>query len=145
MNWKKFRSQLAAEARDYRAALKEFRDNLRYIEGWITLALVVATILMLIAWAFASLGFNPPSEHVERFMYRFGLWSCRPISNFNGIIVIVDAMLLVFLIAVSLGSVLNQMARVKQGLPRSPGELTFLIFLMLVVGIGGIIYMRLIC
>lgn len=145
MNWKNFRRQLAAEARDYLAALREFRDNLRYLEGWITLALVVTTILMLVAWAFASMGFNPPSDHVGQFMYRFGLRSCRPISNFNGVIVIVDAMLLVFLIAVTLGSVLNQMTRVKQGLPRSPGESTFLILLMLAVGVGGIVYMRWIC
>jgi hypothetical protein len=145
MNWKNFRSQLAAEARDYLAALRDLRDNLRYLEGWITLALVAATILMLIAWALASLGFNPPSEHVGQFMHRFGLWSCRPISNFNGVIVIVDAMLLVFLIAVTLGSVLNQMERVKQGQPRNPGELIFLILLMLVVGVGGIVYMRWIC
>lgn len=145
MNWKSLRRQLADEARDYRAALREFKDNFRYLEGWITLALVAATIMMLIAWAFASLGFNPPSDSVGQFMHRFGLWSCRPISNFNGVIVIVDAMLLVFLIAVTLGSVLNQMERVKQGLPRNPGELIFLILLMLAVGVGGIVYMRWIC
>lgn len=145
MKWKDFRRQIAAEARDYLAALRELRDNLRYLEGWITLALVVATLLMLVAWVFASLGFNPPSDHVGQFMHRFGLWSCRPISNVNGVIVIVDAMLLVFLIALTLGSVLNQMDRVKKGQPRNPGELIFLTLLMLAVGVGGIVYMRWIC
>jgi TRAP-type C4-dicarboxylate transport system permease small subunit len=145
MKWKNFRRQLAAEVRDYLAALRELRDNFRYLEGWITLALLAATVLMLVAWAISSLGFNPPSDDVAQVMYRFGLRSCRSISNFSGVIVIVDAMLLVFLIALTLGSVLNQMERVKQGLPRNPGELIFLTVLMLVVGVGGIVYMRWIC
>jgi hypothetical protein len=145
MKWKNLRRQLVSEAQDYLAALRELRDNLRYLEGWITLALLAAVLLMLVAWALASLGFNPPSDDMGQFMHRFGLWSCRPISNFSGVIVIVDAILLVFLIAVTLGSVLNQMERVKQGLPRNPGELIFLILLMLVVGVGGIVYMRWIC
>lgn len=145
MNWEKFRSQLASEARDYLADLRDIRDSLKYVEGWIALGLVVAAILMVIAWGLVTLGFNPANEHVAAFMYRLGLHSCRPISNFNGVIVIVDTLLLVFLTTTTLGSVINQMDRVKRGLPRSPRELIFYACLMLAVGVGGIIHMRWIC
>lgn len=145
MNWEKFRRQLASEARDYLADLRDIRDSLKYVEGWIALGLVAAAVLMVIAWGLVTLGFNPANEHVASFMYRLGLRSCRPISNFNGVIVIVDTLLLVFLTTTTLGSVINQMDRVKRGLPRNPRELIFYACLMLVVGVGGIIYMRWIC
>jgi len=145
VNWEDFKSQLAREARDYLADLRDIRDGLKYLEGWIALALVVAAIAMMIAWTLVTLGFNPPNEHIAGFMYKFGLRSCRPINNFNGVIVIVDAMLLAFLIMITFGSVINQMDRVKRGLPRSPRELIFYASLMLVVGVGGIIFMRWIC
>lgn len=145
MNWEKLRRQLAREAQDYLADLRDIRASLQYLEGWIALGLVAATILMMIAWALVTLGFNPPNEHVARFMYKFGLHSCRPISNLNGVIVIVDTMLLVFLITITLGSVINQMDRVKRGLPRNPRELILSAALTLLVGVGGILYMRWIC
>lgn len=145
MNWEKLRSELGQEVREYLSDLRDIRDSLKYMEGWIALGLVAAAILMTIAWALVTLGFNPPNEHVASFMYKFGLRTCRPISNFNGVIVIVDTMLLVFLTTMTLGSVINQMDRVKRGLPRNPRELIFSASLMLIVGVGGIIYMSWIC
>jgi len=145
VNWENLRRQLASEARDYLADLRDIRDSLKFLEGWIVLALVVAAILMMIAWTLVTLGFNPPNEHVASVMYKLGLHSCRPISNLNGVIVIVDTLLLVFLTAVTLGSVMNQMARVKSGRPRDARELIYYTSLMLVVGVGGIIFMRWIC
>lgn len=145
MNLKNLRQQLAREAHEYLADLRDIRDGLRYLEGWIALGLVVVAILIVIEWALVTLGFNPPNEHVSRFMYRFGMRSCRPISNFSGVIVIVDAMLLVFFTTLTLGSVINQMDRVKRGFERNPRELIVYAALMLLVGVGGIAYMRWIC
>lgn len=145
MNWEKLRRQLAREAQDYLADLRDIKASLHYLEGWVALGLVTSAILMIIAWTMVTLGFNPPNEHVAAFMYRFGLRSCRPISNLDGVIVIVDTMLLVFVTTITLGSVINQMDRVKRGLPRNPRELIFSASLMLVVGVGGILYMRWIC
>ena len=145
MNWEKFRIQLAREARDYLADLRDFRESLRYLEGWIALGLVLAAILMVVAWGFVTMGFNPPNEHIGAILYKFGLRACRPISNFSGVIVILDTFLLVFLTTITLGSVINQMDRVKRGRPRSPRELIVFASLMMVVGIGGIGYMRWIC
>lgn len=145
MKWKDIRTEIAAEARDYLADLRDIKSSLKYLEGWIALGLVVLAILMIAVWALVTLGFNPYNENVAWAMYKFGLHTCRPISNFNGVIVIVDAILLVFLTTITLGSVMNQMDRVKRGLPRNPRELIFYASLMLAVGVGGIVYMNWIC
>jgi len=139
------RRQLAREAREYLADLRDIRESLKFLEGWIVLALFLAAILMLVAWTLVTLGFNPPNEHISKAMYNFGLHSCRPISNLNGIIVIVDTLLLVFLMAVTVGSVLNQMARVRSGQPRNANEVIYFLSLLLIVGVGGIVYMHWIC
>lgn len=145
MKWKDLRLELSSEARDYLADLRDLRGSLNYLEGWIALGLVVLAILMVIAWALASLGFNPYNQNVAWVMYQFDLHSCRPISNFDGVIVIVDTILLVFLTTITLGSVMNQMDRVKRGLPRNPRELIFYASLMLVAGGGGLVFMHWIC
>lgn len=145
MNWENFKRQLAREAREYLADLRDIRESLKSREGWIILALLVAAVVMMIAWTLVTLGFNPPNEHVTGFMTRFGLRSCRPINNVNGVIVIVDTLLLVFLIAITLGNVMRQMERVKKGQPRDSRELIFSVSLMLVVGVGGIVFLRWIC
>lgn len=145
VKWKDFRLELANETRDYLADLRDIRGSLNYLEGWIGLGLVVLAILMVMGWALVSLGFNPYNQNVAWVMYKVGMHSCRPISNVNGVIVIVDAILLVFLTMITLGSVMNQMDRVKRGLPRNPGELILYASLMLAAGFGGIMFMRWIC
>lgn len=145
MDWDRLKGQLAREAREYLADLRDIRDGLRFYEGWIALALVVATILMLAAWALASLGFSPPNEHVSRFIYKLGQRSCRPVDNFSGMVIFVDLFLLLFLALLSLGNVINMNRRARRGLPRAPGELIVTTSLMLLVGIGGIVFMRRIC
>lgn len=145
MNWEKLRRELAREARDYLADLRDIRDSLKYVEGWMAVGLVATAVLMAVAWALVTIGFNPPNDHVMAFMNKFGLRSCRAVSNFSGVIIIVDTFLLVFLTTLTLGSVISQMERVKRGLPRNPREVILFASLMLVVGFGGVGYMRWIC
>jgi amino acid transporter len=145
MNWEKFQRQLAREAREYLADLREMRDGLKSIEGWIALALVIAALLMAAAWVVVSLGFNPPSEHISSMMYRLGMHTCRPITNVSGVIVIVDMFLLIFLTVITFGNIVRMSGRVRRGLPREPRDLIISTSLMLAVGLGGIIYMLWIC
>lgn len=145
MDWEKLRRQLASEARDYLADLREIRDGLRSVEGWIALGLVVAAILMLAAWAIVSLGFNPPNDHITALTYKFGLRPCRPISNLAGILIFVDMIMLIFLTVVSLGNVFNMIRRVREGQPREPRDLVVSTSLMLAIGISGIFFMLWIC
>ena len=145
MNWEKLRSQLGREARDYLADLRDIRDGLRRIEGWIALGLVIVAAVMTTAWALVSLGFSPPNEHVTRFIYKLGLRPCRPIDNVGGVIVFINLFLMLFLTLISLGNIINLIGRVKRGQPREPRDLIVSTSLMLAVGTGGIIYMRHIC
>lgn len=145
MNWEQLKRQLAREAREYLADLRDIRDGLRSVEGWIALALVIAAVVMLAAWAVVSLGFSPPNEHVTRFIYRLGMRPCRPIDNFGVIVIFINLFLLLFLTVISLGNVINQIARVKRGQPRQPRDLVISTSLMLATGIGGIIYMLQVC
>jgi amino acid transporter len=145
MDWDRLKRRLRREALEYLADLRVIRDDLRLVEGWIALALVVAAIVITAVWAMFSLGFSPPNEHVSRFIYKLGLRTCRPIDNLGGVIIVINLFLLLFLTLISLGNIMNLIARVKRGLPREPRELIISTVLMLAVGIGGIIYMRHIC
>lgn len=145
MDWDKLRQQLAREAHEYLADLRDIRDGLKSVEGWIALGLLVASVVMTGVWLIVSLGFNPANDHVLSFMYKFGLRSCRPITNFSGVVMFVDLVMVIFLSVISLGNVVNMMRRVKQGLPREPRDLIISSALMLVVGISGILFMLWIC
>jgi hypothetical protein len=145
MDWLRFKRQLAREANEYLADLREIRDDLKSAEGWFAFALVVLAGLMTVAWLIVSLGFNPENEHVSAMLYRLGLRSCRPIENFSGVIVFIDFFLLLFLTAITLGNCVRMLARVKRGWAREPRDLIISTLLMLVVGVGGIVYMRWIC
>jgi amino acid transporter len=145
MDWERLRRQLASEAREYLADLRELRDGLKSAEGWIALALVVAATLMTAAWVIVSLGFNPPNEHISAMMYKLGMRTCRPITNVSGVVVIVDMFMLIFLTAVTFGNIVRMSGRVRRGLPREPRELIVSAGLMLAAGVGGILYMLWVC
>lgn len=145
MDWNKLQQQLAREAREYLADLRDIREDLKSAEGWIALALLVAAVLIAAAWFIVSLGFNPANDHVTSFMRSFGLRACRPVDNFSGVIMFVDMIMLAFLTVISLGNVLNMMRRVKQGYPREPRDLIVSTTLMLIVGVGGILFMLWVC
>ena len=145
MNFEKLKQQLRQEALGYLADLRDLRDDLKSIEGWITLGLLLTAIVIGAIWAVVSLGFNPPNDHITSMLYRIGMRPCSPVTNFNGVILFVDMILLVFLAVVTLGNALNMMRRVRQGRPREPHDLIVTTSLFLFVGIGGIIFMLVIC
>lgn len=145
MNWDDLQRQLAREARDYLADLREIIESLRYVEGWIALGLVFAVIAMTVFWFITSLGFNPTNEHISRLLVTFGQYPCAPVSNVAGAVIFIDLGMLILLAAMTLGSMFGLLNRIRQGLPREPRELIVLSSLMLVVGIGGIIFMRSVC
>lgn len=145
MNLEKLKQQLHQEALDYLADLRDLREDLQSIEGWITLGLLLTAVVIGAIWAVVSLGFNPPNDHITSMLYRIGMRPCSPVTNFNGVILFVDMILLVFLAVVTLGNALNMMRRVRQGRPREPRDLIITTSLFLFVGIGGIIFMLAIC
>lgn len=145
MNRERLKQRLVREASEYLADLRDIRADLKSIEGWIALGLLIASVLMMAAWLIVSMGFNPANDHVSSFMYKFGLHTCRPISNFSGVVMFIDLILVIFLSAISLGNVINMMKRASQGLPREPRDLIVSSVLMLIVGIGGIMFMLRIC
>jgi hypothetical protein len=145
MNLEKLKQQLAREVHEYLADLREIRDDLKSVDGWIAFGLVILVFFMAAAWIIVSLGFNPANDHVSSFMYKFGLRSCRPIDNFGGVIIFIDFIVLIFLTVISLGNVVNMMRRANRGYPREPRDLIVTTSLMLAVGIGGIIFMLKIC
>jgi len=145
VNWEKLKRQLAREAREYLADVRALKSELKSIEGWIALALLIAALCITAAWAFVSLGFNPPNEHVANFMLKLGVRQCRVIDNFSGVVLFVNMFLVIFLTAITFGNVLNVIKRVKRGQPRQPRDLIISSALMLGAGIGGIAYMAYIC
>jgi hypothetical protein len=145
VNWEKLKVQLAQEANEYLADLREIREDLKSAEGWIAFALLAASAVIGTVWFMLSLGFNPANDHVMSFMARFGVRTCRPLDNFNGVVLFVDFFILIFLTVVSLGNVLNMMRRVRQGLPREPRDLLISAGLLLFVGVGGILFMLWAC
>jgi len=145
MDWDTLKRQLAREAHGYLADFRELRDDLGSREGWIALALVIAAVLMTIAWVLVSLGFNPANDSITAIVSKLGMHTCRPIDNISGVIVFVNLIMLVFLTVITMGNVVRMLGRVKRGWPREPRDLIISAALMLTMGIGGIIYMRWIC
>jgi hypothetical protein len=145
VNWEKLKVQLAQEAHEYLADLREIRDDLKSAEGWIAFLLLAAAAVIGTVWFLLSLGFNPANDHVMSFMAKFGVRTCRPLDNFSGVVLFVDFVMLIFLTVVSLGNVLNMMRRVRQGLPREPRDLLISAALLLFVGVGGILFMLWAC
>lgn len=137
--------RLAREAREYLADLRELAEDLKSAEGWIAVALLVFAVLMTAAWAVVSLGFNPPNEHIVSLTRQLGMRTCRPQENFNVAVMFIDLVLMLFLLAVSLGNVIAMMKRVREGRPREPRDLIISTTLLLFVGIGGILFMLAVC
>jgi len=145
MSWDKFRRQLASEVRDYLADLHDILEDLKQKEGWIALGLVLASMVMTALWFISALGFSPANEHVSRFLALLGQRPCKPLSNLAGAIIFVNLALTIFLAAVALGSAFGMLMRLRRGLPNEPRELIISSSLLLVVGITGIVFMRMVC
>ncbi len=145
MNWEKLRRQLAEEADGYLADFRSIRDELKSAEGWFVLGLIVLAILIMAAWAIVSLGYSPPNDHILSFLYKFGLRTCKPIDNFSGVVIFVDLFMLLFLTVISLGNMFNMVRRVREGQPREPRDLIISISLMILTGVGGIVFMLWAC
>ncbi len=146
MNWEQFKIQLAREAREYSADLRDLIESLRSKEGWIVLGLLLASMVVVGIFLFLALGFSPsPNEETVSFLYRAGLRPCREISNTTGLILFLNLFVLLFLVVMSLGNVFNMIDRIRSGRPREARELITTAVMMLVVGIGGIIHMSMIC
>lgn len=145
MEWEKLRRQLAEEADGYLADFRALRDELKSAEGWLVLGLIFLAILISAAWAIVSLGYNPPNDHILSMLYRFGLRTCKPIDNIGGVVIFVDLFMLLFLTVISLGNMFNMVRRVREGQPREPRDLIVSISLMILAGLGGIVFMLWTC
>ena len=145
MDIAKLRQQLHRELLEYLADLREIRDDLKSAEGWITFGLLIAAVAIGVIWALVSLGFNPPNDHITSLLYRLGMRPCRPVTNFSGVVIFIDMILMMFLTVVTLGNAFNMMRRVRQGQRREPRDLIVSTLLMMAAGIGGIIFMIRVC
>jgi hypothetical protein len=146
VKWERFKEQLSLEIQDYLADLRDFRDALRSVEGWIALVLLLVSMLLVGVFLFMSMGFSPnPNSEVTTFLFSVGLKPCRPMDNITGVILFVNLFMLLFLVVITLGNVLNLIGRVKRGEPREPRDLIISASMLMVVGTGGIIFMTVIC
>lgn len=145
MNYEQFKKQLAREVREYLADIHAIAESLKSAEGLFVFGLIVASLLITAAWGIVSLGFSPPNEHVMQFVNSLGMRMCRPVGNVAGVIIFINLFLLLFLTVISVGNGLQVMDRVRKGLPRAPRDLIISTLFMILVGIGGIVFMVMIC
>lgn len=144
MNWEKFRKQLRRELHEYLADLRTWRDALQRIEGWITLALILAVIAMSAVWFITGLGF----DRLNSLAGSFNVWRprmCRPLDDIPALIIVLDAMTMVLLAVMTLGEMMRLLDRVNKGLPSRPRHVAWPAGFMLLASIVGIAYMRAIC
>ena len=144
MDWDTLQRRLAQEAREYLADLRNFREALKRTEGWITLALVLAVIFMMVVWFITALGFDRLNMVISALGQSHGK-ICRPLTDFSAMVIVIDAVTLAMLTVLALGEMMRLLDRVRQGLARQPRLVAVPAALMLAVGTGGIIYMRAIC
>ncbi|HEX8964268.1 MAG TPA: hypothetical protein VF801_14790 [Rhodocyclaceae bacterium] len=138
------RQRLRREAYEYLADLRTFANALKRAEGWFTLALLLAVLFMVAVWFITGLGFDRLSQAVSELGAPRGR-VCRPVQDFDALVMILNAMLMFLLAIVSLGEMMRLLDRVQKGQPREPRKVAGPAALMLVVGVAGIAYMRYIC
>jgi uncharacterized membrane protein YidH (DUF202 family) len=136
--------RLRREAYEYLADLRSLADALKRAEGWFTLALILAVIFMLVVWFITGLGFDRLNQAVGALGQPRGT-VCKPISDASGLVVIIDAIVMVLLAIVALGEMMRLLDRVRNGLPKEPRHVMVPAAFMLLVGIAGIVFMRLVC
>ena len=144
MDWHKLRRRLRQEAREYLTDLREFREALKRAEGWFTLGLVLAVILMLAVWFIHGLGFDRLNQVVSSLGQSRGR-VCRPLGDFDALVIIIDAMVMFTLALLALGEMMRLLDRVRQRLPKEPRRVAVPAAFMLVTGTAGIIFMRFVC
>jgi hypothetical protein len=142
MDWDRFREQLRREAREYLADIRDIIEALHRAEGWIALGLVIAAVVVVNTWFITGLGFSPiPSTTGGS-----GLWrTCSPITNRNALILGLDAVVMLLLAVFAVGEMMAVLSRMRQGRPAEPRLVAGLAAGMLVFGIAGIVFMRMIC
>lgn len=144
MDWPRLRARLAREAHEYLAELREFRDALKRAEGWFTLALVLAVIVMLVVWFITGLGFDRLNQVVSSLGQSRGR-VCRPLGDLSAIVIIIDALAMFMLAMMALGEMMRLLDRMRDGRPKEPRLVMVPTAFMLVTGTAGIIFMRIIC
>lgn len=144
MDWDSFRKQLRREVSEYLADLRNFRDALRHVEGWITLGLVLAVVFMLVVWFIVGLGFDRLSA-VAGALGVSRSRVCTPLNDVNALVIILDATAMVLLAVLALGEMMRLLDRVRRGLPQEPRKVAIPAFFMLLLGGAGILFMRAIC
>jgi len=144
IDWNKLEARLRHEASEYLADLRNFGEALKRTEGWVTLGLILAVIFMVVVWFITGLGFDRLNTVISALGQSHGR-ICRPLTDFSALVVVIDAVVMGMLAIVTLGEMMQLLNRVNKGLPKRPGQVAIPAAMMLVVGIGGIIYMRAIC
>jgi hypothetical protein len=136
--------RLRREAYEYLADLRTFAEALKRAEGWFTLALILAVLFMVAVWFVTGLGFDRLSQAASALGAPRGK-ACKPVQDFDALVMILNAMLMFLLAIVSLGEMMLLLDRVHKGQAREPRKVAGPAALMLVVGIAGIAYMRYVC
>jgi hypothetical protein len=136
--------RLRREAYEYMADLRTFAEALKRAEGWFTLGLLLMVLFMLAVWFITGLGFDRLNQAVSELGQPRGR-VCRTVSDFDALILVLNAMLLFLLAILSLGEMMRLLDRARSGQPKEPRKVAGPAALMLAVGIAGIAYMRYIC
>ncbi|HEX8986507.1 MAG TPA: hypothetical protein VF816_00985 [Rhodocyclaceae bacterium] len=144
MNWEKLRRELRREASEYLADLRNFAVALKRAEGWFTLALLLAVIFMVAVWFVTGLSFDRLNQVVSALGQPRG-HVCRPLQDFDALVIILDAMVMILLAIMALGEMMQLLNRIQRRQPREPRKVMVPAAVMLVTGIAGIAYMRHVC
>jgi hypothetical protein len=142
MNLEKLGKQLRSEWRDYVADFRDIIEALHHAEGWVTLGLVLGVIAVIAVWFITGLGFDQVTLTGS---IRLTDRTCNPVTNFSGVLLFIDAVMMFLLGIMAIGEMLLLLDRMRKGLPSQPRQVAVLAISMLVVGVAGIVYMRAIC
>ena len=144
IDWERLGRELAREAREYLADIRNILEALRRVEGWITLGLILAVLFMAAVWFITGLGF----DRLNDIAISFRVWRpvhCKPLTDLNAMVVVLNALVLGLLALTALGEMMELLDRMRHGLPKEPRRVAYPAFSMLIVGSAGIAFMRYIC
>lgn len=137
-------AQLAREAREYLADLRDLFASLRTAEGIVALVLILIIVGLAAAWFLLGLGFDrlltvASSLGVSRPNM------CREVDDLQGVTMVIGGMAFFLLAALAIGEMMRLVERARHNEPLRPRSVLIPAFAMLIVGIFGLMAMRVWC
>ncbi len=130
--------------REYLADLLNIASGLKSLEGKLAMVLVLLFMAVTVIWFLATLSF----DRLNGVASANGVWRprlCHSLDDFPAMVLVVDALVVALFGLMALGEMMILFDKARRKLSTRPMSVLVPAVLMLVSGVGGLIYMQSVC